>query len=214
MVHQLVHKPPLKDEQFCQAWVSSFVSFPLEAPSLKVVDCVQTPSRKLCECQNMSKLWMSYFKLAAYWRMRTLESLDNVGLSLGIWSMRGSSKPNTTRRALAFLCKAWDFRLLSVVFSSTGFQVGIHRRRRIWSLGTWLRKTLVAVSVDNKLSISLVSASSKSFQVWDFNFTSLALGCRDEKRHLLRSRLFFPVLNVLLGDINFKPEGLFRSHVI
>lgn len=84
MVHQLVHKPPLKDEQFRQAWVSSFVSFPLEAPFLKVVDCVQTPSRKLCECQSY-ECPISNLQHTGVWELLKVWTSSGYFSGFGLW---------------------------------------------------------------------------------------------------------------------------------
>ena len=106
---------------------------------------------------------MSHPKLAACWRIRTLESLDIVGLSRGIWSTKGSSKPNTTSLAFGFRVFGLDpstICWLPLEVSSISFHVSIHLHLRICSLGTWCLRILETVSVDNQLSISFIFASS------------------------------------------------------
>ena len=140
-----------------------------------VLVCCSVPRRNAV---LMSKLWISHPRLAACCKIKTRDNFDIVGLSLGIWSTSGSSKPKTTSRAFA---RFWlDLGLLGCSVASSGaFHVRIQRQRRMFSFGIWCLMIFTTVSVDNQLSTSLFLASVKSlFSSWLSVESLTSLLCR------------------------------------
>ena len=83
----------------------------------------------------MSKDPISHLLLDAVWSSNIRDSLDNVGLSRGISSNNGSSKPRATKRAFGFCDSP-----LGLSLGSTSFHVNIHRHLMMFSIGIWWRR--------------------------------------------------------------------------
>ena len=121
---------------------------------------------------RMSKLSRDQPLLAMAWSSIIRDVRWSVGLSRGISSILGSKYPKTTRRAFALWVRwfcvdiFWGFLGLFGSWDSptgsNGFQVKIHRHRKIWSSGIWFRKTLLNVPVWIQFCTSASLALSNS----------------------------------------------------
>ena len=96
--------------------------------------------------------------LATHCKANILLSRPSVGESLGSESIRGSSYPKITNRALAFL----EVPVSACSISSKDFHVSTHLDLKSWPSGTWLRKIFRTVSVANHESVSFSLAFAKS----------------------------------------------------
>ena len=130
----------------------------------------------------ISKLLISYPRLAACWSINTRDSFVIVGESLGIWSTSGSSKPSTTDRAFAFKRGAWtggfgDCSLESPADSFGSFpsfqSEDPTTSHHILSGNFVSEDSANSFSVDNQLSISLALAASNSFRSCGFKLEIL-----------------------------------------
>ena len=123
----------------------------------------------------ISKLLMTCFLEAQSWSINALVSFWRVGESLGMSVRSGSSYPNMTRRALAFL----SLPSLAASIGSRSFHVSTQRHLRMFFSGILCRRIDFTVSVAIHWSISLSLACWNSCTCWAFkSFILTSTRCR------------------------------------